>query len=71
LFRHILFGFFLGNVLSGGLFGESCERLEVAVDIDLAMVGNVESILLENYAVFLDVKSLVTEEEDMVDRGKL
>jgi hypothetical protein len=35
------------------------------------MVGNVESVLLEDYAVFLDVKALVTEEEDMVDRGEL
>ena len=57
--------------MGGRLLGESSESLEVAVDVDRAMVGNVESVLLEYYAVFLNVKSLVTEEEDVVDRGEL
>jgi hypothetical protein len=62
---------FYGNVLGYGFFGKYRKCLQITIDINRAMVGNIECILLENYTVFLDIKSLVTEEEDVVDRGEL
>ena len=54
-----------------GLGGRGCECLEVAIDIERTMVGNVKGVLLENDTVFLDVEALVTKEKNMVDRGEL